>query len=564
MRTKTKATLLMAVLAISMLTVLSPAVHATTDANTIFPSNFVSSPDVALYETVPVTVHLGLTSTGCSTFTGHDFIYSLSNSTGGYSFVTSLEPGCGVTVSILSPVDNATVRYRITAIFLYGTEIAFDQYPQSENYNSSFTYYPAEVSTFVGNSGPNTNPIGINFVIAQQGYDTWILPPPSGHSHASYAGGVWPFDSAPINMTLPLRDLGALGNQQGQAGSGRACVLSSFTVGSSAVSKCTGWQDSGDAGGGVFYSYPLDLTQQSNTPTHAEEAFCQGTSSCEKLTFNYDTTGNKSTTSYAGGIGFTSTFTNQYYVSTGDDFNGLTVTGYQNGAQRTTNGFFDATNFTVNGLFPRDYQLVNPEHVVQANGLQLLVNCSGNSNYISNYEFLTTSYPVLFFNVAHANVTVYTASQFHIGVVRVLDNGVAIPYTFNKTQDILTFAGSSTFEVDYDPTGGSQCTGSCGGSIYVTTTSTTGVTTQVGNTQYVTTQTVINGTTYNCVLDPYTNQNTCTAQPSSVQKWISDFEGVVGPYEFPLIIALGILIGGSLYVGYHHRQKASPSRGRGR
>lgn len=129
----------------------------------------------------------------------------------------------------------------------------------------------------------------------------------------------------------------------------------------------------------------------------------------------------------------------QYFVSV----QGAVLLGSQSG-----DGWFDSgSQFTVHGAYDRVYTADKSYFVYGVPvGFQILANTTVSS------VVWTSSGNTLSFDASHADVVVYVPKEFNLTPTKVLDDGMALVFSYSSTSGLLSFRGSSDFHVSLSST----------------------------------------------------------------------------------------------------------------
>ncbi len=132
-------------------------------------------------------------------------------------------------------------------------------------------------------------------------------------------------------------------------------------------------------------------------------------------------------------------FVTQYYISV----QGATLTGSQTG-----DGWFDSgSQFTIQGTYSRVYTANMPYHAYAVPaGFQILVNTTLSS------VLWTSSSNTLSFNANNVDVTVYIPKELDLTPAKVSDDGNALVFAYSSSSELLSFKGSSIFQVSLSNT----------------------------------------------------------------------------------------------------------------
>jgi hypothetical protein len=132
-------------------------------------------------------------------------------------------------------------------------------------------------------------------------------------------------------------------------------------------------------------------------------------------------------------------FVTQYYVSV----QGATLSGSQTG-----DGWFDSgSQFTVQGAYSRTYSANMPFHVYAVPaGFQILATTAVSS------ILWTSSNNTLSFNANNVDITVYIPKELSLAPTKVSDDGSPLVFSYSSSSDLLTFKGSSSFQVSLSST----------------------------------------------------------------------------------------------------------------
>jgi len=127
-------------------------------------------------------------------------------------------------------------------------------------------------------------------------------------------------------------------------------------------------------------------------------------------------------------------FVTQYFISA----QGATLSGSQTG-----DGWFDSgSQFIVHGTYDRAYTANMPYHAYAIPvGFQILANTTVSS------LLWTSSSNTLSFNAEHADVKVYIPSELNLAPTGVSDNGMPLAFSYLSSSHLLSFKGSSSFQV---------------------------------------------------------------------------------------------------------------------
>jgi len=125
----------------------------------------------------------------------------------------------------------------------------------------------------------------------------------------------------------------------------------------------------------------------------------------------------------------------QYYIWV----EGATLSGSQTG-----DGWFDSgSQFIVQGTYSRGYTVYMSYHVYAVPvGFQILANTTVSS------VLWTSSSGTLSFSAYHADVTVYIPKELNLTPSEVSDDGTALVFSYSPSNDLLSFKGSSSFQVN--------------------------------------------------------------------------------------------------------------------
>jgi len=131
----------------------------------------------------------------------------------------------------------------------------------------------------------------------------------------------------------------------------------------------------------------------------------------------------------------------QYFISA----EGATLSGSQSG-----DGWFDSgSQFTVEGAYTRAYRAEMPYRVYAIPvGFQILSNTTVSS------VVWTSSSNTLSFSANHADVTVYTPKELNLAPTKVSDDGTPLVFAYSSSNYLLSFKGSSGFQVNFSSTSG--------------------------------------------------------------------------------------------------------------
>lgn len=139
--------------------------------------------------------------------------------------------------------------------------------------------------------------------------------------------------------------------------------------------------------------------------------------------------------------------TAQFFIS----IQGTTLSGGQ-----TEDGWFDSgSQFAIQGAYERVYLADNPYYVYAIPvGFQILANTTVSS------VLWTSSSMTLSFSANHSRVTVYIPNELNLIPTKVLDNGMPLVFSYSPSSALLSFTGSSDFQVIVSRTGGTSFVGS--------------------------------------------------------------------------------------------------------
>jgi hypothetical protein len=133
----------------------------------------------------------------------------------------------------------------------------------------------------------------------------------------------------------------------------------------------------------------------------------------------------------------------QYFISV----EGATLSGSQTG-----DGWFDSgSQFIIQGTYNRAYTANMPYHayVVPA-GFQILANTTVSS------VLWTSSSSTLSFNANNVDATVYIPKELNLTPTKVLDDGSLLVFSYSSSSSLLSFKGSSRFQVSLSSTSGAS------------------------------------------------------------------------------------------------------------
>jgi hypothetical protein len=138
-------------------------------------------------------------------------------------------------------------------------------------------------------------------------------------------------------------------------------------------------------------------------------------------------------------------FVTQYYISV----QGGTLSGSQTG-----DGWFDSgSHFTIQGTYGRTYSANMPFHVYAVPaGFQILATSTVSS------ILWTSSNNTLSFNANNVDITVYIPKELSLTPIRVSDDGSPVVFSYSSTSELLTFKGSSSFQVCLSSTSATSST----------------------------------------------------------------------------------------------------------
>jgi hypothetical protein len=122
---------------------------------------------------------------------------------------------------------------------------------------------------------------------------------------------------------------------------------------------------------------------------------------------------------------------------------GATVSGSQTG-----DGWYDSgSQFTVEGAYSHAYAADFPYHVYAIPaGFQILANATVDS------LLWTSSSDTLSLGSSQVQISVYVPAELNLVPTRVLDDGTPIQFTYSDTSHVLSFTGSSRFQVNLSST----------------------------------------------------------------------------------------------------------------
>jgi hypothetical protein len=129
----------------------------------------------------------------------------------------------------------------------------------------------------------------------------------------------------------------------------------------------------------------------------------------------------------------------QHFISV----QGATVSGSQ-----TADGWYDSgSQFTVEGVYTHTYAADFPYHVYAIPaGFQILANATVDS------LFWTSSSDTLSFGSSQVEISVYIPIELNLAPARVLDDGSPIQFSYSDASHVLSFTGSSRFQVSLSST----------------------------------------------------------------------------------------------------------------
>jgi hypothetical protein len=133
----------------------------------------------------------------------------------------------------------------------------------------------------------------------------------------------------------------------------------------------------------------------------------------------------------------------QYFISV----QGASLSGSQ-----TRDGWFDfGSQFTVQGGYTRAYAANMPYHVYAVPvGFQIVANTTVSS------VLWTSSSGTLSFNANHVEATVYIPEELNLTPTTVSDDGTPLVFSYSSTSHLLSFKGSSGFQVSFSSTSGAS------------------------------------------------------------------------------------------------------------
>jgi hypothetical protein len=133
----------------------------------------------------------------------------------------------------------------------------------------------------------------------------------------------------------------------------------------------------------------------------------------------------------------------QYFISV----QGASLSGSQ-----SRDGWFDSgSQFTVQGAYIRAYTANMPYHVYAVPfGFQILANTTVSS------VLWTSSSSILSFSADHVEATVYIPGELNLTPTTVSDDGTQLVFTYSSESHLLSFKGSSSFQVSLSSTSGAS------------------------------------------------------------------------------------------------------------
>ena len=129
----------------------------------------------------------------------------------------------------------------------------------------------------------------------------------------------------------------------------------------------------------------------------------------------------------------------QYFISV----QGASLSGSQTG-----DGWFDTgSHFTIQGAYTRAYTASMPYHVYGVPvGFQIQANTTISS------VLWTSSSNTLSFSANHVDATIYVPKGLDLTPNKVSDDGTAVVFSYSSSNDLLSFKGSSGFQVSFSST----------------------------------------------------------------------------------------------------------------
>lgn len=133
----------------------------------------------------------------------------------------------------------------------------------------------------------------------------------------------------------------------------------------------------------------------------------------------------------------------QYFISV----EGATLSGSQTG-----DGWFDSgSQFIIQGTYNRAYTAIMAYHAYAVpSGFQILANTTVSS------VLWTSSSNTLSFNANNIDATVYIPKELNLTPTKVLDDGSALVFSYSSSSRLLSFKGSSRFQVSLSSTSGAS------------------------------------------------------------------------------------------------------------
>src|SRR3989454_715699 len=129
----------------------------------------------------------------------------------------------------------------------------------------------------------------------------------------------------------------------------------------------------------------------------------------------------------------------QYFISV----QGASLSGSQTG-----DGWFDTgSHFTIQGAYTRAYTASMPYHIYGVPvGFQILANTTISS------VLWTSSSNTLTFSANNVDATIYVPKGLDLTPNKVSDDGTAVVFSYSSSNDLLSFKGSSGFQVSFSST----------------------------------------------------------------------------------------------------------------
>jgi len=129
----------------------------------------------------------------------------------------------------------------------------------------------------------------------------------------------------------------------------------------------------------------------------------------------------------------------QYFISV----QGASLSGSQTG-----DGWFDTgSHFTIQGAYTRAYTANMPYHIYGVPvGIQILANTTISS------VLWTSSSNTLAFSANNVDATIYVPKGLDLTPTKVSDDGTAVVFSYSSSNDLLSFKGSSGFQVSFSST----------------------------------------------------------------------------------------------------------------